>query len=96
MELWNVIEQEKIYEFTLPSTIKTVVQSPVVDVVAVGCQDGTIHVINLLYDDVLITFQHKDGAASSIAFLSDSSLGLSLMASTSQDTSSITLWDLNG
>ena len=37
MELWNVIEQEKIYGFTLPSPIEVVVQSPVVDVVAVGC-----------------------------------------------------------
>lgn len=37
MELWNVIEQERIYKFTLPSPIETVVQSPVVDIVAVGC-----------------------------------------------------------
>ena len=25
MELWNVIEQERVYEFTLPSPIETVV-----------------------------------------------------------------------
>ena len=83
MELWNVIEQEKIYSFTLPSTIETVVQSPVVDVVAVGCTDGSIHLINLLYDEVLFRFSHRDGAVSAITFLTDATLGLSLMASTS-------------
>ena len=95
MELWNVIEQEKIYSFTLPSTIETVVQSPVVDVVAVGCTDGSIHLINLLYDEVLFKFSHRDGAVSAITFLTDATLGLSLMASTSQDNGSIVLWDLN-
>ena len=40
MELWNVIEHEKIYEFFTTSQIETVVQSPVVDVVAVGFQSG--------------------------------------------------------
>jgi len=37
MELWNVIEQKMVYKFTLTSQIETVVQSPVVDIVAVGC-----------------------------------------------------------
>lgn len=37
MELWNVIEQERVYKFTVKSPIETVVQSPVVDIVAVGC-----------------------------------------------------------
>lgn len=96
MELWNVIENEKIYEFTTTSPIETVVQSPVVDVVAVGCQNGQIHLINLLYDEVLFTFAHKEGTVGSISFLTDSSLGQSLMASTSlDDVGSIVLWDLN-
>ena len=96
MELWNVIEWQKIYSFTLPSPIETVVQSPVVDVVAVGCADGCIYMINLLYDEVLFKFSHKEGAVSSISFLTDTSLGLSLMASTSADNGQIVLWDLNG
>lgn len=75
MELWNVIEHERIYEFTVESQIEIVVQSPVVDVVAVGCQNGSIHLVNLLYDEILFTFSHKDGAVGSISFLSDSSLG---------------------
>ena len=95
LELWNVIEQEKIFTFNVSSPIETVVQSPVVDVVAVGCQDGSIHLINLLYNEVLFKFSHKDGAVSSITFLTDSTLGLSIMASTSQSVGSIVFWDLN-
>ena len=83
MELWNVIEQEKIYTFTFQSEIECVIQSPVIDIVAVGCADGTIHLVNLLYDEVLFTFTQKEGSIISISFLTDSALGLSLMASTS-------------
>jgi len=51
--------------------------------------------INLLYDEVLFKFSHKDGAVTSISFLTDTGLGQSIMASTSQDNGSIILWDLN-
>jgi len=51
--------------------------------------------VNLLYDEVLFTFHHRDGVVSSIAFLTDSTLGLSLMASTTHDAGSIVFWDLN-
>ena len=95
MELWNVIEQEQIYKFTLKSEIETVVQSPIVDIVAVGCQDGSINMINLLYDEVLFTFSHRNGAVTSMSFLTDTTLGQSLMASTCAESGTITLWDLN-
>ena len=40
MELWNVVEKEMIYTFTFGSEVECVVQSPVIDIVAVGCRDG--------------------------------------------------------
>ena len=95
MELWNVIEQEKIYSFTFKSEIECVVQSPVIDIVAVGCADGTIHLVNLLYDEVLFTFTQKEGSITAISFLTDSTLGLSLMASSCQASGRIVFWDLN-
>ena len=95
MELWNVVEMEMIYAFTLPSEIECVEQSPVIDIVAVGCRDGSIKMINLLYDEVLFSFKHREGAIQSIAFMTDSNLGLSLMASASQESGSIVFWDLN-
>ena len=51
--------------------------------------------VNLLYDEVLFTFNHRDGAVASIAFLTDSTLGLSLMTSTTHEAGSIVFWDLN-
>ena len=50
MQLWNVIEGEKIYEFNMPAEVESVSQSPVVDLVSVGLADGSISMINLLYD----------------------------------------------
>lgn len=63
--------------------------------VAVGCTDGSVHLINLLYDEALFKFSHRDGAVTSISFLTDTTLGQSLMASTSADNGTIVLWDLN-
>ena len=56
LHLWNVVEKEQVYTFKQhwASPIECVVQSPVVDVVAVGCADGSITLVNLLYDEVLL------------------------------------------
>lgn len=62
---------------------------------AVGCSDGAIHLINLLYDEHLLTFTQRDGAVIATSFITDTSLGLSLMASASRDSGTIVLWDLN-
>ena len=58
--LHNVIEDELIFEFKpFASDIETVIQTPVLNVVAVGCRDGSIILLNLLYDEVLLTFNQK-------------------------------------
>jgi WD40 repeat protein len=57
--------------------------------------NGQIHLMNLLYDEVLFTFQQADGGANFITFLTDTTLGQSLMATASNRHSSIALWDLN-
>lgn len=88
-ELWNIIENEKIYEFKRivegkeSQKITQIVQSPVVHTVAIGFSDGEIRVCNLQYDQVLFTFKSTDGGVSSLSFSTDTSLGLSLLASTS-------------
>ena len=57
------MEDEIIFEFkAFSSAIETVVQTPVLNVVAVGCRDGSISLMNLLYDEVLLTFKQKQGA----------------------------------
>ena len=42
MEIWNVVEMEMIYAFSFASEVQCVVQSPVIDIVAVGFSDGSI------------------------------------------------------
>lgn len=55
MCLLNVVEDRVIYEFpTFASSITTVVQSPVIDVVAIGLADGSILLYNLRFDELLL------------------------------------------
>ena len=64
----------------------------------VGFSDGEIRLVNLQYDQVLFSFKQTDGAISSLSFLTDTTLGLSLLASASNSSeggSNIVLWDLN-
>ena len=75
--------------------MESIVQSPVVDHVTVVCTDGSIHMINLLYDEMLFTFKQKEGPIFTTSFLTDQSLGLSLMASACQHSGTIVFWDLN-
>ena len=56
-ELWNIIEGAQIYSFTFESEVEVVEQSPVIDVVVFGCQNGDIVLKNLLYDQTLFTFK---------------------------------------
>lgn len=60
-----------------------------------GCENGSILLLNLLYDEVLFTFNQTEGAISQITFLTDPNLGLSLMATISSLSPNIVLWDLN-
>jgi len=65
-------------------------------VVAVGCTNGSVCLLNLKLDEVLLTFTQKEGPVSSVSFLTDTRLGLSLLASTSLQSGTAVLWDLNG
>jgi U3 small nucleolar RNA-associated protein 21 len=97
VELWNVIEDTKIYDFKSTieqgASVTVVVQSPVLHTVALGHTDGTISLVNLQADEVLFQFKQTEGAVRSLSFSSDTTLGVSLLASATGP--SITLWDLN-
>ena len=51
-----------IYSFpwTAPSAITNLAQSPVIDVVALGCLDGTIQVWNIKLDKMIIEYKQED------------------------------------
>jgi len=105
LQLWNVMAGEKLFEFEdltkdLPSeaTVTCIQQSPMIDIVAVGFSTGQIALVNLLYNETLLTFQHTTGPVKCLSFLNDQALGVSLLASITDsdiDGGKITLWDLN-
>lgn len=70
MQLWNISTKKKIFEFKgWNSPISCCVSSPALDVVAVGCTDGRIHVHNIRYDEELVTFTHSTrGSVTALSF----------------------------
>lgn len=92
LQLWNVNTQKKIYDFKgWNSPISCCVPSPALDVVAVGCADGKIHVHNILYDEELVTFTHSmRGAVTALSFSTD---GQPLLAS-GGTSGVISIWNL--
>jgi len=57
LQIWNVIEGERVYAFDIGSEIVTqIVQSPLVNIVAIGYESGRVEVRDLLYDEVLFCF----------------------------------------
>ena len=73
LDLWNVRSKKCIYRFTqfINKEITTVVQSPAIDVVGIGCRNGRIFIHNLKYDEILMKFVHGDGGITSLAFRND-------------------------
>ncbi|XP_043694256.1 WD repeat-containing protein 36 [Telopea speciosissima] len=92
LQLWNISTKKKIYEFKAwNSPIFCCVSSPALDVVAVGCADGKIHVHNIRYDEEIVTFSHSArGAVTALSFRTD---GQPLLAS-GDSSGVISIWDL--
>lgn len=92
LQLWNISTKKKIYEFKgWNSSISSCVSSPALDVIAVGCADGKIHVLNIRYDEELVTFSHSTrGAVTALSFSTD---GQPLLAS-GGSSGVISIWNL--
>lgn len=92
LQLWNISTKKKLYEFKgWSSEISCCVSSPALDVVAVGCSDGKIHVHNIRYDEEIVTFSHSTrGAVTALSFSTD---GQPLLAS-GGSSGVISIWNL--
>ncbi|KAL8542233.1 hypothetical protein ACS0TY_003195 [Phlomoides rotata] len=92
LQLWNISTKTKLYEFKgWSSAISCCISSPALDVVAVGCSDGKIHVHNIRYDEEIVTFTNSArGAVTALAFSTD---GQPLLAS-GGSSGVITIWNL--
>ncbi|KAL6994414.1 hypothetical protein U1Q18_012518 [Sarracenia purpurea var. burkii] len=92
LQLWNISTKKKIYDFKgWQSSICCCVSSPALDVVAVGCADGKIHVHNIRYDEEVVMFTHSTrGAVTALSFSTD---GQPLLAS-GGSSGVISIWNL--
>lgn len=92
LQLWNVNTKKKLHDFKgWNSPISCCVSSPALDVVAVGCADGKIHVHNVRYDEEIVTFSHSmRGAVTALSFSTD---GQPLLAS-GATSGVISIWNL--
>ncbi|XP_076941049.1 uncharacterized protein LOC143610452 [Bidens hawaiensis] len=92
LQLWNISTKKKLYEFKgWKSSIHCCVSSPALDVIAVGCADGKIHVHDIRFDEEKISFsQSTRGAVTSLSFRTD---GQPLLASGSS-SGVISIWNL--
>ncbi|RZR83075.1 hypothetical protein BHM03_00009630 [Ensete ventricosum] len=70
LQLWNISTKKKLFEFKgWNSSVCSCITSPALDVVAIGCSDGTIHVHNVRYDEELVSFTHSTrGAVTALSF----------------------------
>ncbi|CAG8562427.1 22829_t:CDS:10, partial [Racocetra persica] len=68
MQIWNIRTKKLKYSFSsLGSSITSLVQSPVVDVVAIGLLDGTIVLHNIKLDERIMSYK-QEGCVTSITF----------------------------
>lgn len=96
MQLWNIKSNKMLHEFfsdeAQASSITALAQSTVVDVIAVGYNNGRIRLHNLRYDETLVSFtQDFNGPITSIAFRLDN---IPHMA-TGSSTGHICIWNLD-
>ncbi|KAG2249340.1 hypothetical protein Bca52824_088968 [Brassica carinata] len=93
LQLWNINTKKMLYQFKgWGSPVCCCVSSPALDVVAIGCADGKIHVHNLKLDQEIVTFEHASrGAVTALSFSTD---GRPLLAS-GGSFGVISIWNLN-
>lgn len=92
LQLWNISTIKKLYDFKgRDSSIHCCVASPALDVVAIGCADGSIHIHDVLCDKKLFSFSHSTrGAVTALSFSTD---GQPLLAS-GASSGVICIWNL--
>ena len=96
VELWNLKRFEKVYSFkslSNRSSVSALASAPVLDVVGVGFSDGSISIVNMKLDEVLISLnQSEHGSVTSLSFRKDA-VGGQLVSGTNKGD--LVVWDLN-
>ncbi|KAJ1667854.1 rRNA-processing protein utp21 [Coemansia sp. RSA 1813] len=91
MQVWNIQTRRCLYEFkSFGAGISCMVQSPVIDVIAIGLLDGRILLHNVKQDRPVMQLA-QEGRVTAISFRTDE---IPMMASSSAE-GDVALWDLN-
>ncbi|ORX58325.1 WD40 repeat-like protein [Hesseltinella vesiculosa] len=90
LQLWNIRNNKLIYQYkALGAAVSCLVQSPVIDVVAIGLLDGSVILHNLKMDEKIDSV-HQEDRVTAISFRTD---GEHVMA-TANMHGDVALWDL--
>ena len=69
LQLWNIRTNKLIYTFTgWGSPILCLSQSPAIDVVGMGLENGTVVIHNLKFDESLMKFHQEWGPVTALSF----------------------------
>lgn len=91
LQLWNIKKAALIHTFQrFDSKITVLEPAPALDVVATGLADGSIVLLNLKYDEIVMQFKQDWGAVTSITFRTD---GQPLMV-TGSTNGYVVVWNL--
>eukprot|EP00037_Helgoeca_nana_P000952 m.24549 g.24549 ORF g.24549 m.24549 type:complete len:919 (+) comp11276_c0_seq1:225-2981(+) len=91
LQIWNVRSRRMVFEFAgHRSAVSCLEPAPVLDVVAVGHEDGCVVLQDLKQDSVAMKLYQEGGAITAVSFRTD---GLQMMAS-GNNTGSIAIWNL--
>ncbi|XP_069127390.1 WD repeat-containing protein 36-like [Argopecten irradians] len=91
LQLWNIRSDKMLYMFEgWNAGVTATEQSPAIDVVAIGLDDGQIILHNLKFDETVIKFRQDWGPVTSIGFRTD---GHPVMV-TGSAVGHMALWDL--
>ncbi|CAG8520768.1 16389_t:CDS:10 [Dentiscutata erythropus] len=95
MQIWNIRTKKLKYSFSsFGSSITSLVQSPVVDVIAIGLLDGTIVIHNIKLDERIMSYK-QEGRVTSITFRTVQILDDRPIMATANMYGDITLWNLD-
>lgn len=91
LQLWNVSSEQCLYKFEgWGSEVTCINQSPVVDVLGIGLDDGHVYVLNIKYDEVLVKIYQEYGPITSMSFRLDGQPYLV----TASDMGHLMIWNL--
>ena len=69
LQLWNIRTNKLIYTFSgWGSRVMCLAQSPAVDVVGIGLENGTLLMHNLKFDETIMKFQQEWGPVTAVSF----------------------------